>query len=182
MDCICRKEKRLLDDPCGHPTNNCMSFGRATNFWVESGEGRLISQDEALDILQKSVESGLVIQLGSSQNPDAMCLCCSCCCLPLSVYKTLEKPAVTANSNYYAVVDKDECVACETCVDRCHMDAITVDDTAVIDLDRCIGCGVCAVTCDVEAISLHRKDENQVFVPKEDGRSTFMDIYQERRR
>jgi Pyruvate/2-oxoacid:ferredoxin oxidoreductase delta subunit len=180
QECICRKEKRLVDEPCHHPVNNCFSFGNMTDYWVEAGEGRRVDQDEALRILQESVESGLVIQMASSQNPGGMCLCCGCCCLPLSVYKGMENPAAVANSSFYAVVDADECIACGTCVDRCHVDAITVDDTAHIDLDRCIGCGVCAVTCDVDAISLRRKADP--FVPKEDYRSTMKDIYQERRR
>ena len=51
MDCICRKEKRMLGAACGHPANNCFTFGKITHYWVENGEGRHIAKEEAQRIL-----------------------------------------------------------------------------------------------------------------------------------
>lgn len=180
-ECICRKEQQMVDNPCSYPTEVCLQFNQSGQYYAENGMGRPISHEEALEVVKKAVEAGLVIQLASSQNPGGMCLCCSCCCLPLSGYKKLDKPSEVANSSFYAQVNEEECVACETCLDRCHMEAITVDDIAQINLDRCIGCGVCAVTCDAGAISMHRKDKDKEFIPQKDFRSAMMDIYQERR-
>jgi len=180
-ECLCRKEQKLVDNPCSYPMEVCLQFNQSGQYYAENGMGRPISHEEALEVVKKAVEAGLVIQLGSSQNPGGMCLCCSCCCFPLAEYKKLDKPSEVANSNFYARVNEEECVACETCLDRCHMAAISVDDIAQINLDRCIGCGVCAVTCDVGAISIHRKGEDKEFIPQKDFRSAMMAVYQERR-
>ena len=180
-DCICRKEQKMLGKPCSYPMEVCLQFNQAGRYYAENGLGRSVDQVEALEVLKKAVEAGLIIQMFLSQNPGGMCLCCSCCCLPLSEYKKRHNPSELANSSFYARVNEEECVACETCVDRCHMDAITVDDTAQINLDRCIGCGVCAVTCDVDAIRMVRKDKDREFDPQKDYTSAMMDIFQERR-
>jgi Fe-S-cluster-containing hydrogenase component 2 len=52
------------------------------------------------------------------------------------------------------VVDADECTGCETCVDACPVEAISmVDGVAKIDVDECTDCGTCVDECPVEAIS-----------------------------
>ena len=53
-----------------------------------------------------------------------------------------------------AIVDKEKCTGCGTCVDTCPVEAITVEDKAVIDKENCIECGVCVEGCPEEAISL----------------------------
>ena len=129
----------------------------------------------------RTIGSQKDVQLGSSQNPGGMCLCCSCCCGPLELYNKTDKPASWVNSNYYAVVDADNCTACGVCEERCQMDAIIIDDFSVIDLDRCIGCGLCVVTCEYEAMTLKKKEEADQWIPQADGMTATMDIYNERR-
>lgn len=54
-----------------------------------------------------------------------------------------------------AVVDKEKCTGCESCLDSCPLDAITMDgEVAVIDEDTCGDCGSCVDACPVEAISM----------------------------
>jgi len=55
-----------------------------------------------------------------------------------------------------AVVDRDECVGCGTCVEECPEEAITLDDKeiAVVDADKCTECGTCVENCPSEAISI----------------------------
>ena len=90
-------------------------------------------------------------------------------------------PAAAVQSNYYAQVQADECVACETCLDRCHMDAIEmVDDAAGVNLDRCIGCGLCVTTCETGALELVKKPEDQQYMPPKSGAGTYMRIAEER--
>ena len=180
-DCMCRKINEVKGDPCGRPMETCLQFGGASHFYVENGLGRRIEQDEALAILKKGVESSLVIQAGSTQNPGGMCMCCGCCCKPLTAYKKMENPAQYANSNYFAVVDEDACTACGICESRCQMDAITIEDFSRVDPDRCIGCGLCALTCEFDAIKLRKKDEAHQWIPQADYMSAIMDIYKERR-
>ena len=180
-ECICRKEKRLLGKGCNYPPETCLSFNAGAHFYAENGLGRPVSTEEALETLKNAVEAGLVLQLGSSQNPAGLCMCCGCCCPFLETYKKMDKPADEANSSFFAKIDEDACTACETCVDRCHMDAISVEEVAKVNLDRCIGCGACAVTCPEGAVTMGRKDKEEEFVPENDMMTTMMNIYQERR-
>jgi len=54
-----------------------------------------------------------------------------------------------------AKVDKEKCTGCESCVEECPSDAITMaEDKAEIDLDNCVDCGVCVDACSTEAISM----------------------------
>jgi Fe-S-cluster-containing hydrogenase component 2 len=54
-----------------------------------------------------------------------------------------------------AVVDKEKCGGCGTCVGECPVGAIEiVDGKAEIKADVCIECGACTGACPCEAISL----------------------------
>ena len=53
------------------------------------------------------------------------------------------------------VVDKDECTGCETCVEACPVQAISMkDDKAQIDPETCTECETCVPECPVEAIKV----------------------------
>jgi ferredoxin len=69
-------------------------------------------------------------------------------------------------TNYYAEVDSDLCIGCETCVQRCQMEAIIMNDSiAKINKKLCIGCGNCISTCPESAIILKKK-ERELSPPK----------------
>ena len=54
-----------------------------------------------------------------------------------------------------AEVDREKCTGCESCVEECPSEAISiVDEKAVIDTDACVECGVCVDACPEEAISM----------------------------
>lgn len=54
-----------------------------------------------------------------------------------------------------AIVDKDTCTGCESCVDACPVEAISMEEgCAVVSADDCIDCGACVGECPVEAISM----------------------------
>ena len=54
-----------------------------------------------------------------------------------------------------AKVNPAKCTGCETCVDECPSDAISMNkDKAVVSEDACIDCGVCVDACPEEAITL----------------------------
>jgi Pyruvate/2-oxoacid:ferredoxin oxidoreductase delta subunit len=164
-ECICRKEARLLGHACDHPMETCLSFGVAAEYYIETGLGREISAEEALGILKAADESGLVHAGANSKHLSNICNCCPCCCASLKgiVHKGHDKRKYI-NALYEAMVDQAECTACETCLDRCPVGAIVVEDTARVDRDRCLGCGLCAGACPAEAISLHlRADREEPF-------------------
>jgi len=54
-----------------------------------------------------------------------------------------------------AKINKGKCTGCESCVEECPSEAISmVDDKAVVDTEVCVDCGVCVDTCPVEAITM----------------------------
>ncbi|MBU4054540.1 MAG: 4Fe-4S binding protein, partial [Proteobacteria bacterium] len=157
QQCICRKEQGLLGHPCDFPGETCLGFGDFARFYVDNGMGRQIDHAEVLRILDMAEEKGLVVSPTNAQNIDFICLCCSCCCPGLRFGKMMERPGDSMDTAYVSTIDSELCTACGTCVDRCPMDAIKLDDVAEIIDGRCIGCGVCIPTCPVEAISLEDK-------------------------
>ena len=154
--CYCRHEQRLLGKGCQYPDDVCLQLGPFAEFMKERGFGREITKEEALDVLKRSVEAGLIHTSSNTLDRiDYICNCCTCCCGPLKMLRTLNAPVRSISSNYEAAVDADTCIGCGECVDRCQMDAVTLnDEIAVIDLDRCIGCGVCVYHCPVDSLSL----------------------------
>lgn len=176
--CICRKEHKMMGEGCDKPLESCLSFGWGADYYERNGLGRAIDETEALAVLQRAEETGLVLQPSNAQKIVALCCCCGDCCETLKAFKMHPKPASLASSAFVASVNRDECIGCETCLERCQMEALTIDDdsVAVVDLDRCIGCGLCVTTCPTGAISLERKPEGQIRpVP-----ANMMDAYMER--
>ncbi|MCD6581809.1 MAG: 4Fe-4S binding protein [Desulfuromusa sp.] len=178
--CICRKEQKMMGEGCDAPMDACFVFGVAAFYYEENGLGRPIDQDEALKLMHEGLDAGLVLQPSNSQKSINICMCCGCCCQILKNVKNMSKPATMIDSNYFAEVDAEQCVACGDCVDRCHMAAIEIEGTAIIDLDRCIGCGVCVPVCDYEALHLRQKAESLQSVPPETMVKTFMKMAKER--
>lgn len=166
-DCICRKTADLIDQSCGKPLEVCFMFGSMGQYYLDRKMGREVSLEEAIDILTSCREAGLVTQPATSQNPAGMCNCCGDCCGVLRALNNHPKPAEMVFSNYYAVVEIDDCTGCETCIDRCQMDALSINDdgVAVVDRDRCIGCGLCVITCPTEALTLVSKSESELRTP-----------------
>ncbi len=166
-DCICRKHKEIVDNGCGKPMEACFMFGSMAQYYLDHDMGRQVSPDEAIEILTAAQEAGLVTQPATAQNPGGMCNCCGDCCGVLKSLNEYEKPSEMVFSNYYAAIDRETCVGCEACIERCQMGALTMteDDLAKINRDRCIGCGLCVTTCPSESISLVLKPENQLKVP-----------------
>ena len=53
-----------------------------------------------------------------------------------------------------AVVDREQCRACGTCVEVCERGAIHVDQVAFVDAARCVECGACVDACPNGAITV----------------------------
>ena len=160
--CICRKQKRLLDKGCDKPLDTCLAFGSGASYYERLGVGREIDQEEALFILARAEEAGLVLQPSNTQRASFICCCCGDCCEVLAIAKRHPRPAEILVSPFRAVVDETLCSACGDCEFRCQMEAVgVVNGYAVVDHDRCIGCGLCVTTCLEEAVTLVRKPESE---------------------
>jgi len=70
------------------------------------------------------------------------------------------------STNYISIINKDLCVGCGICVEKCPIEAIQLNDEnkAERNPDWCIGCGVCAHFCPENAISLH-EGMRKVYIP-----------------
>ncbi|MBU2027560.1 MAG: 4Fe-4S binding protein [Proteobacteria bacterium] len=179
--CICRIMAKKTGQGCDKPMEACFLFGSYAGFYVDNGLGRYITSEEAKEIARKNEAAGLVMQPFNSQYTGGMCSCCGDCCGMLRSLKKQANPAAAVKSNYYAQIDGDECTGCETCLDRCQMEAIDiVEEKAVVNLIRCIGCGLCVSTCPADAVRLVKKPEDQQYLPPETGMETYMRIAQER--
>jgi len=172
--CICRKESQLAGKGCDMPLETCLVMGSAAAYYVQNGLGRTIDQTEALAILTKAEEVGLVLQPGNAKEALNICTCCGCCCGILTNVKRHPKPASLVASPFVAALDVETCEGCGTCETRCQMEAVYLANGgsggghAVLDLDRCIGCGLCVTTCPTGALSLVRKPKGeQPYVPKD---------------
>jgi Pyruvate/2-oxoacid:ferredoxin oxidoreductase delta subunit len=170
-ECICRKSEDLVGRGCDKPREVCFMMGAMGQYYLDRGMAREVGVDEAIKILAKAQEAGLVTQPATSQNPGGMCNCCGDCCVVLQALNQHPRPADAVFSNYFAAVDQEICDGCETCLDRCQTTAISMneDEHSEIDSSRCIGCGLCVITCPTEALSLVPKPEGRRRTPPPDS-------------
>lgn len=177
MPCPCNSHMKTLDSSCERPNEVCLGFDFYAEYCVEGlGVGRWITREEALEIVKKADEAGLVHQTGGDTiNTEALCNCCPDCCTSLRTIKMYKSPAKIAASNYHAQVSLDDCTQCETCLGRCPMGALTMaDDELSVNLARCIGCGLCTTGCPVEAIVLVQNAPERLTGPEPPERAVFM--------
>ncbi len=159
-NCYCRHHGELLGRPCNKPKEVCLIFGPQAEFIDERGFGRLVSKEEAIEVLDRCERAGLVhCSTNISKYIDFICNCCDCHCFILQSIKNSAVPSMGANSSFVMNVDEEECIGCGDCVARCQMEAIVMkDDIAVRDFERCIGCGLCISTCPTEALRLELRE------------------------
>ena len=163
VKCPCR----VIDGSCGKPLEVCIQVNKAADYAVERGIGRKLEKTEALEILKKCEEEGLV-HVGDNRRTigEVICNCCSDCCrMWPSIRGGLGKYIVP--SRFAAQVNAKLCTGCETCLDRCYFEAINIageNDTAIVDLEKCMGCGLCLVTCPEGALSL-KEIRQKDFIP-----------------
>jgi electron transport complex protein RnfB len=162
IECICRKKKSMAGKSCQKTDRQetCLAVGSMARMALLSGNGREITRDEALAIIEQNQQQGLVLQPSNTQKAEFICSCCGCCCGVLGMHQDLPKPLDFWASNFYAAVDRETCDGCGACVKRCQVDAVSVSEkkqAAVVALDRCIGCGVCVPACPTRSITLVKK-------------------------
>ncbi len=100
-DCICRKQKQLMDKGCGKPLEVCFMFGSMGQYYLDHNMGRKVDADEALRIVADAQAAGLVTQPATTQNPGGMCNCCGDCC---GVSGLSERPGETGRSGILQLV------------------------------------------------------------------------------
>jgi electron transport complex protein RnfB len=168
-DCVCKKEKELLGDPCDRPMQVCLAMAPVEGVFDKSPIGKVLTKQEAHDLMKMTEEAGLVHLTYNVQGGGYyICNCCKCCCGVLRSINELGIPAsLVINSSYYVEIDAEKCISCGICSDeRCQVKAIEEDDdTYRVIKERCIGCGLCISTCPNDAIKLVHKAPDQTVQP-----------------
>lgn len=163
IDCICRKQKALIGEACQHPVDVCMQISPTPGAFEEASWIKELTHDEALEVLKKAAEAGLVHTVNNSKKDVwYICNCCTCSCGILRGIVDLGLASVAAHSGFINRVDDDLCILCGECVDHCPFLAIQLEDRLVIDAVRCAGCGVCNAFCPQNALHLFPRPENEL--------------------
>ncbi len=159
-NCYCRNHKLVLGNPCKQTKlqDTCFTFGKSARHTSKHGFARLISKEEALDLLAKIRDDGLVhramhLYANPQLREDAICNCCNDCC-PLQGGSMVSPSG--HHTNYLAQINPDLCIGCGICVEKCGQLIIELNDDNIAERDeeKCIGCGVCAYLCPENAISM----------------------------
>lgn len=178
--CYCRHKMYHAGHPCeiNAPWEVCLTFDNVARSLAEhKGYARLISKEEAREVLALSYESNLV-QIGENvrEHPAFICNCCGCCCEALQAARKFSPMQPVATTNYIPKVSLEKCIGCGKCAKVCPILAIEIEAAkedpdgtqrkrhAVIDTEICLGCGVCARNCPAGAIELERRPV-QVITP-----------------
>ena len=125
--CSCRRSRRLMGEGCGHLEEDmCLYLNDNAVSFSKNGEHRLITKEEAYEILRRAEDNGLVHEVNQALGFDdvtAICNCCGCSCFALRIAEMFRSPN-GVSSNFIARVDKDKCVACGQCVENCQTNAV----------------------------------------------------------
>ena len=125
--CCCRRSRRLIGEGCGHLEEDmCMYLNDNAINYSRLGSHRLITKEEAYEILKRAEDNGLVHEINQTpgfEDTTAICNCCGCSCYALRIANYF-RSAKSIQSNFLAKVDKNKCVACGQCVENCQTNAL----------------------------------------------------------
>ena len=125
--CSCRASRAALDEGCADdPMDWCIGLGDLADYMAETGKGRLISKEEALDTLRQAEELGFVHQITNIDGENKIFAICNCnvkICNALRTSLLFNTPYMS-RSAYTAKVDPKNCVACGRCVEYCPSGAV----------------------------------------------------------
>ena len=120
--CSCRNAMRLQGQGCGELQDEmCIAVGQFCDYCLETGKGRKITYDEAMEILQRAEDNGYVHQITNIDGEDKIFAICNCAlgsCFALRTSQLFNTPNMSASA-YRAHVDAEKCVACGKCAEVC---------------------------------------------------------------
>ncbi|MCW4049528.1 MAG: 4Fe-4S binding protein [Candidatus Bathyarchaeota archaeon] len=155
QDCGCK----TAHQNCDNPRDVCISLDKTADELLSSDayESREITLEEALRVLEKSHEAGLVhmaYTMKGDNTPGLVCSCCACCYTLGSLLRNGVHTQILT-SRYVAEDDKGKCDSCGKCVERCIFLARNMSEGELVyDQTKCFGCGLCVSTCPPDVISL----------------------------
>ena len=181
--CPCRMVMRLRGRGCAHPLEVCLKFDDMAEYLIERELAREVTREEALEIVRKSEEAGLVHFVDNSMgNIKHNCNCCGCACWNVGTIKRRKIPRDVLMATYFIrETDKEKCIGCGDCVEVCPVDALVIgDDFPTVDDDWCIGCGVCVAECSNDAAKLRLRSDRIDRLPLRDFDELHKTILEEK--
>ncbi|MCQ2516958.1 MAG: FAD-dependent oxidoreductase [Saccharofermentans sp.] len=120
--CSCRHGRKTMGEGCADNYENwCIGVGDMADYCRETGKGRDITYDEAMEILKRAEDNGFVHQVTNIDGEGKIFAICNCnvqICNALRTSQLFNTPNLS-RSAYVAHVDKESCVACGRCVEYC---------------------------------------------------------------
>ena len=171
--CMCREGAKQRGQPCKKTQREetCMGFGDWARRSVKSGNAKEITKEEALEIVEKSEEAGLVHFVDNViRDVKHNCNCCGCACWNVGNIKRRKIPRDVLMAIYFIrETDMDKCVGCGECAKICPVDAVVIEEKqAIVDKEWCIGCGLCVRKCHSGAANLRLKTDRLDHSPSPD--------------
>ena len=171
-NCICRQHWLSEGEPCriDLPRETHMWLGNLALHVAKNGIGRLITKEEAVNIMKEVQQKGGIHEVMHDEmdvNKDELCICNCCwdCCNSLGAYNRGQIPLYLKAYYLATIPNLSKCTGCETCVQFCPVQAMSIKDgKAKPDIKKCIGCGQCEIQCPESAIKLIER-ERSVFLP-----------------
>ena len=168
--CGCRRFWGTCDAPGGctgweweegtWPTDETIRYEESNRRTGPRLQRRAISVEEALKACDEMEDFGLVHISPNTGQITSTCNCCECDCEILGGMKRYGNIwEMLAPSRFKAVIDAEKCAGCQTCIDRCHFEAIEMRKVSgakkmkafIID-EHCMGCGLCIFKCPEQAM------------------------------
>ena len=159
-DCICRLLKdRDHSRTCNYPIKDvCITLDQVADDAIAMGSAREVSREEALQIIRRCRDLGMVQIVSNAQHPLDICNCCKCCCAGMRQAQRYEDGVVS--SRYVAdAAHPEACILCGKCAKLCPMDAVVIakDGGTYVKAQQCIGCGVCVSQCPKAVLKLVKR-------------------------
>lgn len=125
--CTCRVSRRILGEGAGVLEDDlCIQLGTGAEYYIRTGKAREITREEAIEIIKRAEENGLMHSVPNIDGADTIHAICNCdanSCYSMRNALYFNSPDMI-RSNYVAKVNKDNCVACGQCVENCPMNAL----------------------------------------------------------
>jgi ferredoxin len=180
--CLCRVNTAGLGGFNDPRKEVCLAFDDMARYYMDVGIGREISMQDALDIINESIERGFCIHVANSKESEVMCSCDVNICGLLQMSKAFGGSAAKHVSHYVAETNPEKCTICGLCVEKCPAKACGIEGkTSTTDEIGCVGCGQCVNFCKAGARKLVMRRQEDILPLNDTLFDTYTVIEEDRR-